>query len=568
MAILRRLLPFLRWFPLDAATVRADFVAGVTVSLLLVPQAMAYAQLAGLPPHYGLYTAILPTMVAALFGWCSQLHTGPVAMTSLLTASVVAGVAQARPESEAFIATAILLTLLAGLIRLVMGVLRLAVIVNFLSNPVVVGFTNAGALIIASSQLGLFLGVPLEPDRSHLAALVRLAGRVGETQPLALLFGGSALAVILAFRRWRPRWPGVLIVLVLATLLSWLIGFHERFGGQVVGAIPRGVPAPALPHLPWSQLAQLVPGAFMIMLVGFMEVVAICKAISARTHEPLNLNQELIGQGLAGVVGSFFHAYPVSGSFSRSALNLYAGARTGMASVFAGLMVVLSLYILAPLLHGLPRAVLGAVIVAAVAGLVDLRAMARIWHTSRYDGVAALVTCVATLLLAPRVVEGILIGVGLSILFHLYQLMRPHVAILAPHPDGTLRDATHHGLQTHSRVLAIRFDGRLVFANASHFQESILAAIAERPGTRVVRIVASGINTIDATGEETLRRLVTDLTASGLRVAFAEIRWPVMAVLERTGLKDLIGKDNLFASPEAAFAELGRQLGEGPGQGA
>lgn len=565
MSVLRRLLPFLRWFPLDAGTLRADLVAGVTVSLLLVPQAMAYAQLAGLPPHYGLYTAVFPTMVAALFGWCSQLHTGPVAMTSLLTASVVAGVSQAPPESDAFIATAILLTLLTGLIRLAMGALRLAVVVNFLSSPVVVGFTNAGALIIASSQLGLFLGLPLEQGHSHLLCLARLLRRAPEGHPLAVLFGSIALVLILAFRRWRPRWPGVLIVLVLATLASSLFGYHSRYGGQIVGAIPRGLPPPALPDLQWSQLPHLLPGAFMIMLVGFMEVVAICKALSARTHEALNLNQELIGQGLAGIVGSVFQSYPVSGSFSRSALNLYAGARTGMASVFAGLMVVLSLYLLTPLLAGLPRAVLGAVIVAAVVGLVDLRAMVRVWHTSRYDGVAAFVTFLATLWLAPRVVDGILIGVAASLLFHLYQLMRPHVAVLAPHPDGTLRDAARHGLRTTPRVLAIRFDGRLVFANASHFQESILAALSERPDTRAVLIVASGINTIDATGEETLRHLVRDLNASGLRVAFAAVRWPVMEVLERTGLRQLIGDDNLFASPETALVALERQYGAGAG---
>jgi SulP family sulfate permease len=558
MTTARRLLPFLRWFPLDAATVRADFLAGVTVSMLLLPQAMAYAQLAGLPPHYGLYTAFLPTIVAALFGWCSQLHTGPVAMTSLLTATVVAGVSQAAPESEAYIATAILLTLLAGLIRLAMGALRLAVLVNFLSHPVVVGFTNAGALIIASSQLAPLLGLPHGQQGLYLPSLLRLLGRVHECRPAALGFGLAALALILALRRWRPHWPGVLITLAVAILLSWLLGFESRLGGQVVGAIPCGLPAFRWPHGEWSAAPQLLLGAFAIMLVGFMEVVAICKTLSAKTKEPLDLNQELIGQGLAGVVGSLFQAYPVSGSFSRSALNLYAGARTGLSSVFAGLLVLLSLLFLTPLLYYLPRAVLGAVIVAAVIGLVDAGAMLRIWRTSRYDGVAAWTTFVAAIVLAPRVVDGILVGVGLSVAFHLYQLMRPHVAILAPHPDGSLRDARHHRLLTHTQILAIRFDGRLVFANASHFQESVLKALAEQPTTRVLLIVASGINTVDATGEEMLRHLVNDLTASGLRVAFAAVRWPVLDVFQRTGLQDLIGAANLFASPEAAYAELTR----------
>jgi SulP family sulfate permease len=555
----RRLLPFLRWFPLDAATLRADFLAGVTVSLLLIPQAMAYAQLAGLPPHYGLYTAFLPTIVAALFGWCSQLHTGPVAMTSLLTMSVVASVSQAAPESEAFIATAILLTLLAGLIRLAMGLLRLAVVVNFLSHPVVVGFTSAGALIIASSQAGLFLGLPLEQHGLYLPNLIRLLGRIPECRPGALGFGLATLALILALRRWRPLWPGVLIALTLAILASWLIGFESRYGGQVVGHIPRGLPAFRLPHGEWSAAPRLLLGAFAIMLVGFMEVVAICKTLSAKTREPLNLNQELIGQGLAGIAGSLFQAYPVSGSFSRSALNLYAGARTGLSSVFAGLLVLVTLLFLTPLLYYLPRAALGAVIVAAVIGLVEMGALARLWRTSRYDAVAAWATFVAAIGLAPRVVDGILLGVGLSVAFHLLQLMRPHVAILAPHPDGTLRDAVHHHLPTHESILAIRFDGRLVFANASHFQESILKALAERPQTRVLLIVASGMNTIDATGEEMLRHLLRDLAARGLRVAFAQVRWPVLEVFQKTGLHDLIGASNLFASPEAAYAELTRK---------
>ncbi len=551
-----RIFPFLRWFPLKKDNVRADLIAGATVGFLLIPQSMAYAQLAGLPPHYGLYTAFVPVIIASLFGWCSQLHTGPVAMVSLMTAAVLEGSRLAVPETPEYVALAIMLSLLAGVIMLMLGLLKLAAVVNFFSHPVMVGFTNAGALIIALSQVNLFLKLPLGRGESFIKDFYMMISKSADTHLPTLVFGGLSIALLLAAKKFRPKWPAALIIVFLALGTSWLIGFDTRFGGDVVGKIPRGLPELRTPKAGLEDILKLLPGSFMIAMIGFLEVLAICKVIAAKTKERLDMNQELVGQGLSGILGSFTQSYPVSGSFSRSALNLYAGARTGMSSIFAAILVMIVLLFLTPFLYYLPKAVLGAIILTAVLGLIDFTAFFRIWKTSRYDGVAALVTFLAALVMAPRITEGILIGAGLAIIFHLYQIMKPEFHILGKDSDGTLRNVDRYDLKTEGKILAVGFRGRLVFANASHFEESILRALSARPDTRAILLVASGINSIDATGEETLRHIVEEFRKNGIDVFISEASDSVLDVLKRTGLHGLIGKDNFRASSEQAFDEL------------
>ena len=682
---LRALLPFLRWFPYQGATLRADFLAGLTVALVLVPQSMAYAQLAGMPAYYGLYAAFLPVAVAALWGSSNQLGTGPVAVASLLTASALTPLA--APGTESFIALAIMLALLVGLIQLTLGVFKLGVVVNFLSHPVIVGFTNAAAIIIALSQVNKLLGVPMGRSESFLVDIWGVAKLVGETHLPTLVMGATAIFLIWVIRKKAPKLPGVLIAVALTTVVSWQIGYernatavleqiadpeaqsllgefirtearireinqqiiakggdlktlakgggetaheiattnyeiellrlqlkdredenrrrnravrsmvfeqvagaagelpkyfatgrlpagaqsdgrHWRIaraasgslkltgGGEVVGKVPEGLPSVGLPKFSWEMVGSLLASAIVISLVGFMEAISIAKAIAAKTKQKIDPNQELIGQGLANLVGAATQSFPVSGSFSRSAVNINAGAKTGMSSVITAVFVLLTLLFLTPLLYHLPQAVLAAVIIMAVIGLVNFGAVKHAWQANRHDGIAAVVTFLATLAAAPHLDKGIMVGAGLAIGLYLYRTMTPRVAILGRHPDGTLRDAAVHKLPPSKVVTAVRFDGRLYFANVAYFEDAILEAVAANPDARALLVVGEGINEIDASGEEVMHHVVQHLRDAGIEVAFSGLKKQVVDVMRATGLLEFIGEGRLFPTADAALEAI------------
>lgn len=679
---MRRLFPFLNWFPFAPGSLRADLVAGTTVAMVLVPQSMAYAQLAGLPPYYGLYAAFLPVIIGALWGSSHQLATGPVALVSLLTGSTLAQFAP--PGTDQFITLAITLALMVGIMELVLGVFRLGAIVNFVSHPVIVGFTNAAAIIIGLSQLNKLLGVPLYRTEHFLADMWGVLRHAADSHLPSLAMGLAALAIMIALRRLRPRWPGVLIAVALTTAVSWAIDFERnataevpafqdqpvrnaiesasalasrvgeinteiarkleeakkiqkdfpdghpralaleydvdvlRFelrvvereqrarraeinkfqfelvpaegahgarlylaglkppdlksdgqrwritrvgaelvslsgGGEVVGRIPPGLPSVAMPKLDWDLIITLLSTAFVITLVGFMEAVSIAKAMATTTRQRIDPNQELVGQGLANIVGSVFQSFPVSGSFSRSAVNLSSGAVTGLSSVITGLFVLLTLLLLTPLLYHLPQAVLAAVIMMAVVNLVNVEAIRHAWKAHRHDGAAAIVTFVATLSLAPHLDGGILVGAGLAIVLYLYRTMRPRVVILGRHPDGSLRDSRRYGLATSDHIIAIRFDGPLYFANVPYFEEAVLGEVARNPKARQVLIVGDTMNELDGSGEEMLRGLVARLRDNGVVMAFSGLLLPVERVLQNTGLDRVIGSENLFRNEDLAL---------------
>ncbi len=556
---LARFIPFLRWFPLRAETVRSDLIAGITVALVLIPQSMAYAQLAGLPAFYGLYAAFLPVAVAAMFGSSHQLATGPVAVVSLLTASALAPLAAAG--SEQFVALAILLALLVGIIQLLLGVFRLGVVVNFLSHPVIVGFTNAAAIIIGLSQLSKIFGVKMGRSEHFMVDIWGVLQQIGNTHLLTLVFGVAAFAIMWGLKRFAPKLPGVLIAVALTTAVSWAIGY-KQLGGAVVGDIPKGLPSFALPTFDLAVIMQLISSAFVISLVGFMEAISIAKAMAAKTRDRIDPNQELVGQGLANIVGSFTQAYPVSGSFSRSAVNLNAGAKTGMSSVFTALLVLLTLLFLTPLLYHLPQAVLAAVIMMAVIGLVNFKAIKHAWQASKHDGIASVITFIATLAFAPHLDNGILVGAGLAIGLFLYRTMKPRVAHLGRFNDGTLRDlAVHPTLPTDPRIIIIRFDGSLYFANVSYFEDSILTAVADKPNAKFVLIVGDGINQLDASGEEVLHHLTERLRSNGITLLMSGLKRQVLEVMRNTHLRDLIGEENIFATEDMALEDIYRRLG-------
>lgn len=690
MRIHQRMFPFLRWLPLRRDSLRADIVAGATVAMVLIPQSMAYAQLAGLPAYYGLYAAFLPVIIGAMWGSSHQLATGPVAMVSLLTGSALAQFA--APGTEQFIALAILLALMVGVMELAMGLFRLGAIVNFLSHPVIVGFTNAAAIIIALSQFNKLLGVHSARSDRFLADVWDVLLRIGDTHLPTLAMGLLALAVMLLVRRYRLKLPSVLIAVALTTALSWAIDFernadagpadfrdpqvrnvidslialsarsavlrqetaaktgeiddltisegnsHPRLimlnadleflrlelraveaeqrvrfaelrrlrfsrvtneagevayyltrtvqpgmttddrrwtvtaldgsririkgGGEVVGSIPAGIPSPVLPKFDWDTLIKLLPTALIIALVGFMEAISIAKSMATRTKQRIDPNQELVGQGLANVVGSIFQAFPVSGSFSRSAVNLAAGAASGMSSVVAGAIVLVTLLLFTPLLYHLPQAALAAIIMLAVFNLVNFPALLHAWKAHRHDGVAAVVTFIATLSFAPHLDTGILVGAALAIVLYLYRTMRPRVAVLGRHPDGTLRDAQLFGLPTSERLIAIRFDGSLFFANVPYFEDVILDQAAKHPQARYILIVGDAINELDASGEEMIRHLARRLQENNVTMVFSGLKRQVLGIMEKTGLYASIGAQNFFRTEDMALEAISQWLND------
>lgn len=530
--------------------------------MVAIPQSLAYAQLAGVPAYYGLYAAFIPTLVGALFGSSGVLSTGPVALTSLLTFSSISLLAPRG--SEQFVSYVILLALLSGVFQLLFGLFRLGVLLNFLSHPVLMGFINAAAIIIALSQLPTLLGIPSQQSDHLLTDVWRVLANIDTLHEISLAFGLSAIAMLLAFRKYLPRLPGVLLTVIATTAASAALGY-AAMGGRVVGDIPQGMPQLSVPPSDIQAAAALLPAAFVIALISFMEAMSSCKVIAMRTRTAWDENQELIGQGLAKMVAAFCQSMPVSGSFSRSALNLSAGARTGLSSVVSALCVLATLMFFTQLLYHLPKPVLAAIIMVAVAGLVDYGSIRRAWIADRDDGVAAVITFLSTLAFAPNIQNGILAGLIVSLSLLLYQLMRPRVVMLGLHPDGTFRDARLFNLpELHPRIGAFRFDGPLYFVNVAYFEEAMLQLTREKRDLACILVAGAGINGLDASGVEALFRLVERLRASGIVLALSGLKLQVIQTLQRTGLYDRIGADNIFRTDHAALDALKQRLDAGP----
>lgn len=686
-----RFFPFLHWFPLNSIFLRADVMAGITGALVLVPKAMAYAQLSGLPVYFGLYTAFVPAILGALWGSSRQLATGPVAIISLMTAAALAPLAV--PFSEEYIGLALLLTLMVGIIQLSLGVLKLGTIVNFVSHPVILGFMNAAAIIIGLSQLDLLLGIPKGRSESFLKDIWEMFSFLPQAHLPTLAMSVFALALMLGMKKIKAlSKPSVLIAVVITTLVSYYIGFahksqggadtiadpaarelvtsyavaQERIeaiktdatakastlraleksrdargaadmkyqielmnleaaglekqnkermqyirkmnfvradapedqaamlylegtvpagvkidghhwhvkkiekgkmsltgGGDVVGNIPAGLPSFRMPTLSLDAFMQLFSAALIIALVAFMESISMAKALAAQSKQRINPNQELIGQGVANMGGSFFQAYPATGSFTGSAINMQAGAKTGFAMVFNGLFVAITLLFLTPYLYHLPKATLGVIIVLAVTGLVTPAAIKHAWKANKADGAVAIITFFVTLIAAPHLDKGILIGAALALALFLYRTMKPRVAQLGRYSDGTLRDVkVNPELPTSEHVVAMRFDGQLYFANVSYFEDTILEAVAAKPKAKYVLVVGDGINNLDATGEEVIKHLHERLHGNGVTLVFSGLKKQVLDVMRNTGLFDEIGQQHIFANEDQALAAIYEWLGD------
>jgi sulfate permease, SulP family len=557
--LLGRWLPFLRWPRVSGKRLASDLVAGLTVSLLAIPQSLAYAQLAGVPAYYGLYAAFIPSIVAVLFGSSGLLSTGPVAMTSLLTAASVSHLTP--PGSAEFVTYVTLLALLSGLFQIALGLARAGVLLNLLSHPVLMGFVNAAALIIALSQLPAVTGISVPQTDHFLLDIVHIVARIDTLHWMSVAFGLLALALLYGFKQYAPRLPGVLIMVAILTGLSYYTDFAEH-GGKIVGDIPTGLPSVSVPAMSWKATIALLPAAFVIALISFMEAMSSCKVIAIKTRTGWDENQELVGQGLAKVAAAFCHSMPVSGSFSRSALNLASHAKSGFSSLIAAAFVLLTLLYFTPLLYHLPKPALAAMIVLAVVNLIDFSTMRHAWLAQRDDGVAAILTFVATLAFAPNIQNGILTGIIFSLGAFIYRRMMPRIIKVGLHKDGTLRDIERRSSSPlHRRIAALRFDASLFFANASFFEDEVLRLEAENPDLWYVLVAANGINHVDASGIEMLRRLVMRLKEVGISLVICGAKKQFLDVIERTGLAARIGQENIFRTDEQAVRALMNRVG-------
>jgi SulP family sulfate permease len=542
MSRLQRLFPFLSWPRPDATLLRGEAMAGVTVGLMVIPQGVAYAALAGMPLITGIYASLLPALIAVLFSASPRLSVGPTALTCLLVSASLSGLA--APGSAQWIALAVWLALLSGMLQIVLGFARFGWLLNLVNSPVLMAFTQAAAVLIIASQLPALLGFA-EWDTLF-------------TQPQvywpALAFGVASLALLILARRLRPGFPTVLTVVVGSAAISYAVGFEAR-GGAVIGTLPQGLPMPYLPSWPgWATLGQLVVPTLVITLVSFLETASSAKVDNSQRGQRWDQDQDLIGQGLAKLASGFSGAFPTSSSFSRSALNLYAGAKTGWATVFSVGVVLLALLLLTPLLHHVPLAVLAAIVLVAVMGLIKPRSFTLLWKLSRVEAVIAAITFGVTVLAAPRLYWGVIAGVLMALSHFLYLRLHPRIIEVGLHADGSLRDRHLWKLPPLApHLYALRMDAALDFATAAGFERAVAEHVTTHPDTRHVMLIAHPINWIDATGAEAFGRLRQQLDDQRIELHLVGIKLPVENVLKLAGHLDESPRLHLYRTEAEAL---------------
>ena len=525
MSRLHRLFPFLNWPRPDAALLRGEALAGLTVGLMVIPQGVAYAALAGMPLVTGIYASMLPALVAVLFSASVRLSVGPTALTCLLVSASLTGLAE--PGSARWIELAVWLALLTGLLQIVLGFARFGWLLNLVNSPVLMAFTQGAALLIIGSQLPALLG--------FAQGWATLVSHPAVHLP-TLAFGVVSLAALMLARRWRPAFPSVLLLVVGSAALSAWMGF-EAGGGAVIGALPQGLPAFYAPGWPgWDTLGQLLLPTLVITLVSFLETASSAKVDNAQRGQRWDQDQDLIGQGLAKLSSALVGAFPTSSSFSRSALNLYAGARTGWATVFSVVVVLVAVLLLTPLLAHVPLAVLAAIVMVAVLGLIKPRAFVKLWRISRVEASIAGTTLAVTVLASPKLYWGVLAGVLMSLSHFLYLRLHPRIIEVGLHADGSLRDRHLWQLAPLApHMFALRMDAALDFATANAFERQLTEHLTAHPDTRHVMLVAHPINWVDATGVEAFGRVQAQLAEQGITLHLVGIKLPVETLLRTAG---------------------------------
>ena len=525
MTRLVRWFPFLNWPRPNVSLMRGEFLAGLTVSLIIVPQSVAYAALAGMPLITGIYASFIPALVAVLWSASPRLSVGPTALSSLLVMASLSGLAE--PGSTQWIALAVWVSLISGLVQVALGLARYGWILNLVSAPVLAGFTQAATVLIVWSQLPSLFGL-----QSGWTGLIDKPAMDGA----AAAFGLGSLAFLVVARRVAPQFPAVMLAVTGCGAISYFMGYTQM-GGKVVGVLPSGLPSLFWPgFLPWEVLGALVVPALVIALVSFLETASSAKVESQLERRPWNDNQDLIAQGLAKVASGLTGSFPTSSSFSRSAINLYAGAKTGWATVFTVAMVLIVLLWLTPALAHVPSAVLAAVVVAAVSSLFKPSAIVRLWRVLSVEAAIMGVTFIVTLLTAPRIYWGVLTGVMLSLIAFLHHHLHPRIIEVGIHTDGSLRDRHLWNLPPLAEhVYALRLDAELDFAAASSFERTVSEYLNLHPETRHVCLFAQPINRIDATGIEVFAALQANLAIRNITLHISGVKLPVERVLLRSG---------------------------------
>ncbi|MCP3433171.1 SulP family inorganic anion transporter [Stutzerimonas stutzeri] len=563
---LARYLPMLAWARhYDRAAATKDSLAALIVTLMLIPQSLAYAMLAGLPPVTGLYASMLPLIAYTLFGTSRTLAVGPVAVVSLMTAAALGPLFS--PGSAEYAAAAMLLALLSGAVLLLMAVLRLGFLANFLSHPVISGFISASGILIALGQLKHILGISIDGENAVqlLAALLRaLPGAqlptlaIGGSSLLFLYLVRSRLSVWLQHLGMSPHIAGTLTKIGPVAALLLAIAAVSAFGladvgVRVVGEVPRGLPSLSLPMLDPALVLQLLPAAVLISLVGFVESVSVAQTLAAKRRERIEPNQELVALGGANVAAAICGGFPVTGGFARSVVNFDAGAQTPLAGALTALGIGITVLLFTPLFHNLPHAVLAATIIVAVLSLVDLSALRRTWRYTRQDAAAMAATMLGVLLIG--VESGILLGVGLSLLLFLWRTSQPHIAVVGQLPGSEhFRNVERFAVVQSPRVLSVRVDESLYFPNARFLEDRIAELIGRHPQAEHLVLMCPGVNLIDASALESLEAITARLHAAGIQMHLSEVKGPVMDRLRHSDFLSHFGGQVFISQYEALLA--------------
>ena len=553
--LILKFLPFLRWRgQITPDSLKADFMAGLTGLVLVLPQAVAYAFIAGLPPEYGIYTAIVSCSVAALFGSSWHLVSGPTAALAIVVMSVINGLGSHTPEQ--YIALMISLTLLTGVIQLALGVFRLGTLVNFISHTVVIGFTAGAAVLIAASQLKHLLGVELGSGLSLWQTIEQLWAHWESVNLVAVQAGVITILVAVVVRSINRRLPYLLLGMAAGSLACFLL---DRDGSRVgyVGALPGQLPVPSLPEFSFASLKSLASGALAVALLGLIEAVSIARAIAVRSQQHIHGNQESIGQGMSNLVGSFFSCFASTGSFTRSGANYDAGARTPLATVFASVMLALVVVMAPAITERLPLSVMAGSILLISWNLIDFGSIRHILSSSRSEAAILLVTLFSTLLV--ELEFAIYIGVLLSLAIYLRRTSQPRIVRVAPLQQSErrhMRNIQRYNLEECPQLKIIRVDGSLFFGAVDHVQQQIRQLTAPGSGVRHILLVGKGINFIDVAGVEMLHQEINRLERLGGKLMICSLKGTVMDELERTGALKSLGDDHFYETPKTALADL------------
>lgn len=566
----RTILPAWHWlhrYPREYLV--GDVLAGFIVAVMLVPQGMAYALLAGLPPAVGLYASILPLIIYGFLGSSRTLAVGPVAIVSLLVATGIAPLAEVG--SAAYLQLAIELALLVGVIQVFMGWVRLGFLVNFLSHPVLAGFTSAAALVIGFSQLKHLLGIAM-PRLAFFELLQYSATHLAETNWITLALGGGGILILLYFkvglgqqlRRWGApaQWvlpitkSAPLVIVVLGTALVWGLRLDQQAGVAIVGDVPAGLPSLTLPTLDLELWQQLLPTALVISFVGYMESIAVAKSLASKRRQKVSANQELVALGAANLGAMLTGGYPVTGGFSRSVVNYEAGANSGLASIITAVLIALTVIFLTPIFYFLPQAILAAIVIVAVAGLIDVKTLRHVWRYNKADAASFVVTFVAVLLVG--VENGILLGVAAAMLLFIWRSSRPHVAVVGRLGSSeTYRNVLRHQVQCWPKVVAVRIDESLYFANSKFLEDTVLGLIADQPEVEHLVLIGTAVNFIDASALETLEGLLRQLKDAGVQLHLAAIKGPVLDRLRAIGFVEHLGEQFVHLTTHDAMRAIG-----------